>query len=549
MAVGTGTLMVRRVTIAGLLVCVAAACLAQTGGGGTGPGAQLHEAIAVAQRGDVNRAYSLTDQLLQQHPDFEPALKFEGALLEQMGRGADAAAAFEHALKLSPNDPELMFKVGVYQLVTGDKDEAIALFVHRLKLVPQDADTLFYLAQAYHLKGDNDLALKTIRECQRLDPTNIDVWQKYGELLCSSGDNEGGLKWLLKAQQADPKLDRIDYDLGVASFRSMDLTGALQYATKAAELRPNDLNALELLASIQVKLAMWQDAEPVFKKILAVRGDDVPSMIGLGHTELELKNYQQAADVLEKLIQQDPTQVLAHFYLSRAYLRLGRAADAQHEADLHSKMLEQVSSTPNGNEELEKATWKQARQLLSDKQEPAALQLFRDRSTGPYATPGNPYVLVGVLYMNMERPEDAARCLNEALKLEPNVRGAHTYLGMMALQQGDLDKADAEFTAELAHDPNYQTAVAELGEVRYRQKRWSEAAEQLSRSRTMVPSLLYMLCDSYFQAGKTKDADLTAELIIDYSKNEPEVVQGTIELLKKNQQTDLAQRLATKVHP
>ena len=540
--------MVRWGAVAGVLVYAVAVCSAQTGGGTT-PNAQLHEAVAVAQRGDINRAYALTDQLLQQHPEFEPALKFEGALLEQMGRGADSAAAFEHALQLAPNDPELMFKVGVYQLVAGDKNQAIALFVHRLKLVPQDADTLFYLAQAYHLKGDNDLALKTIRECQRVDPTNIDVWQKYGELLCSSGDNEGALKWLLKAQQADPKLDRIDYDLSVASFRSMDLAGALQYATKAAELRPNDLSVLELLSSVQVKLAMWQDAEPVFKKILAVRGDDVPSMLGLGHTELELKNYQQAADVLEKLIQQDPTQVLAHFYLSRAYQRLGRTADAQHEADLHSKMLEQVSSAPSGNEELEKATWKQARQLLTDQQEPAALQLFRDRSNGPYATPGNPYVLVGVLYLNMERPDDATRCFNEALKLEPNVRGAHTYLGIMAMQQGDLDKADSELTAELAHDPNYQAAVTELGEVRYRRKRFADAAELLSRSRTMVPSLLYMLCDSYFQVGKTKDADLTAELILDYSKNDPAVMQGTIDLLKRNQQTDLAQRFEAKLHP
>ena len=209
------------------MVLVGAVTISSAQTGASAPSAQFHEAIAVAQRGDVNRAFALTKQLLDEHPEFGPALKFEGALLEQMGRGAESAAAFEQALKLAPNDPELMFKVGVYQLVAGDKDQAIALFVHRLKLVPNDPDTLFYLAQAYHLEGDNDAALKAIRECQRLDPTNIDVWQKYGELLCSSGDNDGGLKWLLKAQKADPKLDRIDYDLGVASFRSMDLTGCL----------------------------------------------------------------------------------------------------------------------------------------------------------------------------------------------------------------------------------------------------------------------------------------------------------------------------------
>jgi len=527
---------------AALLVCAIASSRAQT------PSTQLHEAIAAAQHGDANRALALTHQLLEQHPEFEPALKFQGALLEDMGHGSEAADSYQQALKLAPNDPELLLKVGIYQLIAGDRNQAISLFQHRLKLVPQDGDTLYYLAQAYHLNGDNDLALKTIRDCLKVDPGNISVWQKYGELLCSSGDNQTALKWLLKAQHADPTLDRIDFDLGVASYKNMDLANAAQYSTKAAQLRPNDLNALALLAAVDVKLAQWQDAEPVFKRILAVKSDDIPSLLGLGHCELELKNYQLAADTLEKLLQQDPTQILAHFYLSRAYRGLGRTADAQHEADLHSRMLEQASSVaPEAEAELEKTIWNQARQLLADHQEAQALKLFRDTSKGPFATPGSPYVLVGTLYLTMGKPEDAERCLKQAMVVEPLVRGAHTYLGILALQENDLDKADAEFKAELAHDPNYQTAVAELGEVRYRQSRWAEAADQLSRSRTVVPSLLYMLCDSYFQIGKIKEADLTAEIIVDYSKKDPEVLQGTIDLLNRNQQTDLAQRLSAKL--
>lgn len=544
--------MIQSAVAATLLACAIAVSGAQTSSHPTNPtpAAQLHEAIAAAQHGDAQRALALTHTLLAGHPDFAPALKFQGALLEDMGNGPEAAASYQQALKLAPNDPELLFKVGVYQLVAGDRDQAIALFVHRLKLVPNDGDTLFYLAQAYHLKGDNELALKTIRDCLKAEPNEVTVWQKYGELLTSSGDNEAGMKWLLKAQHADPTLDRIDYDLGVASYKNMDLTAAADYSRKAAQQHPNDFNALSLLATVDVKLAQWQDAEPVFQRLLAAKPDDISSLLGLGHCELELKNYQLAADTLEKLLQQDPTQILAHFYLSRAYVGLGRTADAQHEADLHSKMLEQASSVaPEGDTALENATWAQARQLLTERKEPEALQLFRERSKGPYATPGGPYVLVGTLYLTMGKPEEAERVLKQAMVVDPHVRGAHTYLGMLALQQGDLDKAGSEFKAELAEDPNYQTAVAELGEVRYRQGRWADAIEQLTRSRTMAPSLLYMLCDSYFQLGKIKDADLTAELLIDYSKKDPEVMRGTIDLLNRNQQTELAQRLSAKINP
>ena len=143
----------------------------------------------------------------------------------------------------------------------------------------------------------------------------------------------------------------------------------------------------------------------------------------------------------------------------------------------------------------------------------------------------------------MDRPNDAERCLRKALQMEPTVRGAHTSLGILALQQDNLDKAENEFKAELALHPNDQSALAELGEIRYHQARWADAANLLSKSKTTVPSLLFILCDSYFHLGNVKDANLTAELLVTYSKDQPEAVQGVIDLLIRNQQQDLAKKL------
>jgi len=508
---------------------------------------QLRQAIALAEHGDETRALALTRDLLAHHPNFEPALKFQGSLLEDLGNASDAIASYQAALMLAPNDPELLFKVGLYQLQTHHNPEAIALFVHALKYTPRDRDTLYYLAQAYHLNGDNDLALKTIQQCLKVDPHNASVWQKYGELLCSSGDSQAAMPWLLKAQQSDPSLDRIDFDLAVASYRNMNLDQALQYSSQAAQRQPGDLTAQALLAAIYVKLGKWQEAEPIFQSILQTKPDDAPSLLGLGQCELELKNFQQAADSLERLLRQDPTQILAHFYLSRAYTGLGRTADAQYEADLHRTMLEQASSSGvQADSDQQKKVWDQARQLLLDNKEPAALQLFRDQARGPFATTAGSYILVGTLYSSMNRPSDAERCLHRALEIDPAVRGAHTSLGIFQLQQGESEKAETEFKAELTLHPDDQAALAELGAVRYHQGRWAEAASLLAKSKTAVPSLLFILCDAYFHLGDTKNADLTAEVLVAYSKNNPEAVHGVIDLLNRNQQQALAQKLASK---
>jgi Flp pilus assembly protein TadD len=185
----------------------------------------------------------------------------------------------------------------------------------------------------------------------------------------------------------------------------------------------------------------------------------------------------------------------------------------------------------------------QARQLLEEHREGDALQLYREHFKGTATTPADAHVFVGKLYLFMGDTKDGLRNLHRALEIDPKARGAHTYEGILALKNGDLNKAESEFSAELANDPNYQMAISEMGEVRYHQGLWSDAAEQLAKSRTTTPELLYMLCDSYFHLGNTKYANLTAELVAAYGRNNPELMKELQKLLKSNGQTELAQRL------
>ncbi len=509
---------------------------------------QFHQALNLAQHGDRQASMKLVLHLLEQHPDFAPAIKLKGMLLEEAGRTAEASAAYEQALKLATNDGDLLLKVGIYKLAAGQKEDAIRLLQHCIRILPRDGDAQYYLAQAYHLNGQDDLALSAIRQSLNAEPDNISVWQKYGELLCGAGNCEAGLKWLLKAQHSDATLPRIDYDIAATDYKLMDLAGASQYAARAVQSQPNDVTALQLLATADVKLAKWQEARDAFERILTFKPDDVESLLGLGQCEVELKNYPDAVDQLQSVLRLDPTRLQAHFYLSRAFAALGRTADAQHEAALHQLMMEQATFVRSlESEERESPIKAQARQLLADHREQDALQLYRNHFKGTPATAADAYVFIGKTYLFMGDTEGGLRNLHHALEIQPTVRGAHTYEGILALKHGDLNAAENDFKAELTNDPNYQLAIAEMGEVRYHQARWPDAAEQLAKSRTTTPELLYMLCDSYFHLGKVSDANLTAETAAAYGKNKPEVMKELNELLTRNGQTELAQRLSANL--
>ncbi len=505
---------------------------------------QLHQALSLAEHGDRQGAMTLTLQLLERHPKFAQALKLKGMLLEQTGQNSDAAVAYEEALKLTPNDPDLLLKTGIYALAAGNREQAINRLRRCAKILPNDGDAQFYLAQAYHLKGQDELALLAIRQSLKAEPDNPAVWQKYGELQCSTGNCADALGWLLKAQRSDANLPRIDYDIAATDYKLMDFAGAAQYAARAADVRSDDVSSLQLLATADVKLAHWQEAEDAFQRVLALKPNDTEALLGLGQSELELKNYQSAIDNLESALRMDPTRLLAHFYLSRAYAGLGRTADAEHEAALHQLMMEQATFARSTEEDQRESPIKaQVQELLRTHREAAALALYQKHFTGTSATPADAYVFIGKLYLFLGKTDDGLRCLHHALKIQPTARGAHSNEGILALKLGELNRAENEFQAELANDPSYQLAIAEMGEVRYHQGRWAEAAEQLAKSKTKTPELLYMLCDSYFRLGKVKEADLNAEAMAAYARTKPDVFEGLLELLNRNQQSQLAKKL------
>ncbi|MGC2639337.1 MAG: tetratricopeptide repeat protein [Acidobacteriaceae bacterium] len=505
---------------------------------------QVREAISLAEHNDSAGAMAIADRLLAQNHQFAPALKLKAMLLEDAGRTAEAATLFDEALKDAPNDPDLLLKSGMYQLAAGHRDQAIRLLEHCVRVAPKDGDAQFYLAQAYHLNGETDLALRAIRESAQLEPGNGDILQKCGEYLLSGGKYPESLDYLTRAQKADATLPGIDYDVGAARYKLMDLAGAENSLAHAVEAQPNDFNALDLLATVQIHLAEWQEASALLRRALAIRPDDANALLGLGHCEVELKEYEAALDTLRRALHADPTQLQAHFFLSRAYAALGQSDEAQHEAVLHQLMMQRFTFMPFEAKQVdENAIVSQARALVQQHKEDEALEVYQRHVSGSYVMPGDAWVFVGKLYLSLGDRSNGLRCLQHALTLDPHVRGAYTYEGIVALKDGDLRTAEADFEAELKHDPNDQQAIAEMGEVRYRQSRWAEAAQLLSESKTMAPQLLYMLCDSDFRLGDTGNADLTAELTEAWGRSDAGLMQSLLTLLRNNGQTQLADRL------
>jgi tetratricopeptide (TPR) repeat protein len=507
---------------------------------------EFHHALELSRNGNPREAMVILQQLLEKDSRYAPALKLKGMLLQDSGHSAEAGATFETALKYAPNDPDLLYETGVYKLQAGYKEDALKLLERCAKLQPAEGDTFFYLAQAYHLNGQDDAAVRAIERSAKLEPDNATVWQKYGELLCSGSDCAQGLQLLQKSQQLDANLPRLDYDIGSADYKLMDLAGAEQNLLHAVTAHPDDVPSLELLASTEIRLSNWQAAKEDYLRLLTYKPADAETLLALGHCELELKDYATAIDTLQQLLRSDPERFVAHFYLSRAYAAMGKTDVAQHEAALHQLMMSQATFVgSSGVEAREGSIAEQARKLIAAHRKDEARQLYLDRFKGTTAAGvADSWVFIGKLELYMGNSEAGLKDLHHALDLDPRVHGAHTDEGIYDLKLGDLDHAESEFKAELANNPSYQTAIAEMGEVRYHQQLWQEAINYLAKSKTVTPELIYLLCDAYFHLNKTADADLNAETAAVYGRRDPQFMRDLIDLLRHNRQNELADRLA-----
>ncbi len=85
--------------------------------------------------------------------------EFEEAMASyQAGRYGEAAERLERCARATPEDAEILFYLGVSQLLAGDPGEATRKLRRATRLVPSSALYRWYLAQAELLRGRADLA-------------------------------------------------------------------------------------------------------------------------------------------------------------------------------------------------------------------------------------------------------------------------------------------------------------------------------------------------------------------------------------------------------
>jgi Tfp pilus assembly protein PilF len=101
--------------------------------------------------------------------------------------------------------------------------------------------------------------------------------------------------------------------------------------------------------------------------------------------------------------------------------------------------------------------------------------------------------------MHKDKPADAEKYVEEALREYPRYADALTLRGILRLDEKKYDDAGRDLEQAIQDDPNYATAYVALGATYNLLSRWDDALRVLNRGTTLNPTAW----QAYFEMGKS----------------------------------------------
>ena len=414
------------------------------------------------------------------------------------------------ALALYSSDlPELpqVNTAGFLPAIRAQVDQAVA----DAKAHPRNAHAAGVLAMTLHAYQQYDAAARVYSRAHLLDPLNFDWLYLLGAVQMAQGR----------------------FDSAVQSFQS------------ALHIGPTDPAAQLRLADALMAAANWNEAGPLYRRILDERRDSPRAWYGLGRTQAAEGDHAAAALSYAKACDLFPPYGAAHFALAAELRRLGKPAEAEKHLAEYAK---NVTAEPPLEDPLFRRIHELNHSTTAHLQRGAELEkagefaeAIREHEAALATDPDNVQVHLnlislygrtgdaarakqhfdaaiqlnpgrsdawydyGVLLFTGKDYAGAEKAYRRALEINPSYAEAHNNLGVIYEQQGRLDDAAAEFRQAIAARPDYPLARFHLGRILVNQQKYDEGIRHFLRAlepeTSETPTYLYALGATYARAG------------------------------------------------
>jgi putative PEP-CTERM system TPR-repeat lipoprotein len=448
---------------------------------------------------------------------FESALRLDpkswqshydlGITLLTSGNPRGAVAELKAASSLKSNSEQILLPLGAALSALNQEDSAIEVFKSILKENPQSIKAIDGLTKALIAEKRYTAAIAELKNAPPDEVLQLNLAVAYSK----NGNTDESLKVLSAIIKQHPSYAQGHFNMGAVYVQQNRFGEAAQEFKEALRLDPSDdVTRLSYIKALVV-LAQFQTAAPMIQEYRQHRPHEFDALYFSGVVEKGLGNYARAESFLSPAVVINPNFFDARYSLGYVLAHLGRPAEARIELEAALKLdpdsskarfqlaavLRALGQKSEANKELSTFEKQKEQGVKQDVAGVKANQANADLQTGDpqkavdlyrqslAEDPGNARTYYN-LALALDRTADYSgerEALEKAVQLDPQLSRPHNQLGVLDLQNNQVDAAKKEFQTAISLDPQYAEAQNNLG-VLSGQLGESEEAERLFREAT-----------------------------------------------------------------
>ncbi len=245
-------------------------------------------------------------------------------------RGDRAAALghFETAVRLAPEDVWRWLDVAEDLRELGRLDEAEAALREALRLAPENIHVHIGFARCARKRGDRAAALGHFETAVRLAPEDVWRWLDVAEDLRELGRLDEAEAALREALRLAPENIQVLLGLARCARKRGDRAAALGYFETAAQLAPEDIYPRLEIAQEQRDAGETDAARQTAKAILQSHANEFQVIWSLAHTERLAGKHEAAREWFQAAVAAAPENVWALVELANEEHTLGHLEDS-----------------------------------------------------------------------------------------------------------------------------------------------------------------------------------------------------------------------------
>lgn len=300
-----------------------------------GPADHFRGALAAFEQNDLGQVSERIESL-RLLPDYSPHVHLlQGMLLLRSNQPVEEAMRELGLAKEHPQTAPLAFTLaGEVLYKIGNLGGAVSVLLEAIALDDQQTDAHRWLAASYYDLGAMEEAVQHLAVVSERDPNDPRpnrlrglIHKDYEKYLLAVEDYEETLR-----RQPDQKDVMFELAFCLAKIRQLDRAlEVLQECEPTSE-------ALTLAAECEYARDNVEATRKLLDQAFQLPNPPTEAFQLQATLALDTRDVDQAAEVLERGIEQYPKDFTLRFKLSQAYRRLGKEADADEQAKLSEEL-------------------------------------------------------------------------------------------------------------------------------------------------------------------------------------------------------------------